>query len=250
MRPGSEEEFRECPTCKSKNELSHRFCTQCGRSLDEGSDEKMLAVKHRFKGRVLVTIGSIVLYILGNGYLHWRDMGISPLYFQFFFLLLVGFLIKKFPGDLKGAASMDRTFPKSTWIYLGLQSVITVLVFFLNDMINEWGSYSEPDPLADYRGHSAPLLMALLSIAVFPPITEELAFRGLLFGQLSELTVPRVVISVTAFLFAWVHFSFISLIWLFPAGIFLGWVRSREGIIWPCIYCHAIHNSAAVLSGL
>tara|TARA_Y100000780_G_C13561857_1_gene369410 strand:- start:355 stop:666 length:312 start_codon:yes stop_codon:yes gene_type:complete len=86
------------------------------------------------------------------------------------------------------------------------------------------------------------MFWAILFIAITPPIFEELAFRGFLFNQLQKVVSERVTIIATAFIFALVHFSFISLLWIFPFGIVLGYLRSKYNTLWYGIIIHFIHN--------
>jgi membrane protease YdiL (CAAX protease family) len=91
------------------------------------------------------------------------------------------------------------------------------------------------------------LLWAIFFIVILPPIFEELAFRGFLFNQLQKVTSQNVTIVATAFIFALVHFSFISFIWIFPFGLVLGYLRSRYNTLWLGIIIHFIHNLSIVL---
>lgn len=122
------------------------------------------------------------------------------------------------------------------------------VVYFGIDFINEL-----IDPLAstntfeEYSYLEYPLLWAIISIAIMPPIFEELAFRGYLFGVLKKITSDQITIIATSFLFALVHFSFISLLWIFPFGLFLGYLRKKYNTLWLCMIAHFIHNFIVVM---
>lgn len=92
-----------------------------------------------------------------------------------------------------------------------------------------------------------PLALSLVSTAVFPALTEELAFRGILFLQLDCLSGTQAAIMVTGILFAFVHFSMLSMYWLLLAGLLYGWVRAREGHLWVGVVLHMLHNATVVV---
>ncbi len=94
----------------------------------------------------------------------------------------------------------------------------------------------------DYASYTNSLFWAVLFTAIFPPIFEELAFRGFLFNQLRNFANPWVTIIATAFIFALVHFSFLSILWIFPFGLVLGYLRHRYKTLWLGIIVHFIHN--------
>ncbi|WP_411765949.1 lysostaphin resistance A-like protein [Winogradskyella sp. A3E31] len=87
-----------------------------------------------------------------------------------------------------------------------------------------------------------PLPWAILFVAITPPVFEELAFRGFLFNQLEGIISTKATIIATAFIFALIHFSFISLLWIFPFGLLLGYLRSKYQTLWYGIVIHFIHN--------
>ena len=65
-----------------------------------------------------------------------------------------------------------------------------------------------------------------------PAIFEELGFRGFLLSNLLKITEVDQAVYVSAFLFAIIHLSFISLFWLIPFALFLGFTRIKEQTIW------------------
>lgn len=101
--------------------------------------------------------------------------------------------------------------------------------------------------LAGYSESSYPLLIALISYALFPAIFEELAFRGFLFNNLHYLSGKKAAIIGSAFLFTLVHFSILSFFWLFPFGLLLAYFRSRYNTLLYGMIGHFIHNSMVVL---
>ena len=91
-----------------------------------------------------------------------------------------------------------------------------------------------------------PVTWMILSIAVYPAIFEELAFRGFMHNYLLKLIDWRATVLITAFLFALMHLSFFSFIWLFPFGWLLAWLRAKHHTLWYGIIFHFIFNLTAI----
>lgn len=101
-----------------------------------------------------------------------------------------------------------------------------------------------------YSIYTMPVLIMVYSIAVNPAIFEELAFRGVIYNYLNNFLDARLVVIITAFMFAIVHLNLISLLWLIPFGILVGVMRKRYGTIWYGVIFHFVFNFIAVLFDL
>jgi len=86
-----------------------------------------------------------------------------------------------------------------------------------------------------------------IAIALFVPVVEEMACRGLGF-RLLEAYGQRVAIVGSAVAFALAHGAVIDLPWVLVTGLGLGYVRSRSGSLYPCIALHTIVNGVAVVA--
>ena len=86
-----------------------------------------------------------------------------------------------------------------------------------------------------------------LAIAVFVPIVEEAACRGLGFRLLEPFGQPVAIVG-SAIAFALAHGAVIDLPWVLVTGLGLGYLRSRSGSLFPCIALHAFVNGVAVLA--
>lgn len=86
-----------------------------------------------------------------------------------------------------------------------------------------------------------------VAIAVFVPIVEEAACRGLGF-RLLEAYGQRVAVVGSAVAFALAHGAVIDLPWVLVTGLGLGYLRSRSASLYPCVALHAIVNGVAVLA--
>jgi len=86
-------------------------------------------------------------------------------------------------------------------------------------------------------------IMALISLAFFPPVFEEILFRGIILpGFLSHYS-SRKAILLSALLFAIAHLNLYQFTSALLAGLLLGWLYYRTKSLWPCIFGHAFYNS-------
>jgi membrane protease YdiL (CAAX protease family) len=92
-------------------------------------------------------------------------------------------------------------------------------------------------------------LASLLLIVVAAPISEEIFFRGFVFGGLRR-AMPWVVAAVASSV-VWGVFHFTGpaswgvVLQLSIFGVALAWLYERTGSIWPAIVVHAINNALA-----
>jgi sodium transport system permease protein len=98
--------------------------------------------------------------------------------------------------------------------------------------------------------NGAPGLMAIVIVlAVLPAAFEELAFRGFVLSGMQRMKSSLGAVVVSSFFFALAHAVFQQSILAFVAGLMFGVIAWRTGSIFPCIACHAVHNSMSILLG-
>lgn len=125
----------------------------------------------------------------------------------------------------------------------GMAVSVVVLSNYLNQAFNlEFSNHIEA-----FRIACNSFIIGILFISVLPALVEEILFRGLLFNNLLRFTRPKNVILITGILFSFVHFSFISLIWLFPIGLILGYFRFRYRTIWYAVLFHMVYNASVFM---
>ena len=115
---------------------------------------------------------------------------------------------------------------------------------FLNHLIGK----EVQDYYISYQENTSNVyLYGLIFVALMPGFIEEFLFRGILFNHLLKLTSPKSTIMVSSILFSFIHFSLFSLLWLFPIGLFLGYLRFRYRTIWYSIFFHSLYNASIFL---
>lgn len=141
---------------------------------------------------------------------------------------------------------------------LGLQLVLSLaflpLVFIL---FPDGGSAQEVSSAISGLGSVASRVTAVAISVVLAPVTEELAFRGILIKALGTRT-RRSLIVISALVFSLFHLlglassdfiqsAVIVLPQLFIVGVVLAWVTLRSGRLGPAIFLHSGFNLLAAL---
>jgi membrane protease YdiL (CAAX protease family) len=91
-------------------------------------------------------------------------------------------------------------------------------------------------------------IAAVVMIALFAPISEELFFRGFLFaGVRSRWSLWPAAIA-SGLIFGLVHAptGITTVVPLAALGIALCWLYDRTGSLWPCVIAHMINNGLAL----
>ncbi len=93
-----------------------------------------------------------------------------------------------------------------------------------------------------------PVWLAFVLLVVLAPLSEELLFRGFIYGGLSRSVLgPVGTILVTAAVWTLIHVQYTWLIMsqVFIYGVVFGIARWKSGSLWPPIVAHAIINLIA-----
>jgi membrane protease YdiL (CAAX protease family) len=135
----------------------------------------------------------------------------------------------------------------ASWRVAGAALAATYAASFVEEIVLGHGSREQAVPQFWDPTRADAFVANAIAVAVFVPIVEELACRGLGF-RLLEAYGQRVAIVGSAIAFALAHGAVIDLPWVLVTGLGLGYLRSRSGSIYPCVALHAIVNGVAVLA--
>ena len=177
---------------------------------------------------------------------------------EVYFLFLVAALIVF--GGIKGLydkLNFKFTSIKDIWLVLKWYGIVLgacVIIYFLlspiigplpNTLLQVLRHASDMSRLS-YAGFLTWFLIIIRAV-ILAPLTEELLFRGLLYGWLRSYFSAVITIILTTLLFTGMHFYPI----LFPVavsfGLISGWVRERTGSSFNFVIAH-IANSILFLA--
>ena len=82
----------------------------------------------------------------------------------------------------------------------------------------------------------------IILFCICPAIVEEIAFRGLVQHWLQAALTPLKAMVLASALFVALHFSIISLPYLFGLAMLLGWTKYKTGSLYPAMLIHFLHN--------
>ncbi|MCB9255689.1 MAG: CPBP family intramembrane metalloprotease [Chitinophagales bacterium] len=90
--------------------------------------------------------------------------------------------------------------------------------------------------------------IVFFTMAIFPALSEEMYFRGLIEGVLIDLKLKAPhVIFISSLLFAMMHFQFYYMLPLLFMGALLGYIYYRTRNLWYSIIVHLVNNGLIVL---
>ncbi|MDT0558134.1 type II CAAX endopeptidase family protein [Ichthyenterobacterium sp. W332] len=236
----------ECKQCHKQFVKAVNFCGFCGASIQSTKVEK----RNIALNLVIVFFITFLLFALAVYLINERleSSLVKELVIELAFAsLVIGFSLFDWKAILK-----TYKVPKlsgNIWAWTFIIPILSSIVvyYFVNAMNTILFGDSDYSYFESYLYLDNPLPWAIFFVAILPPIFEELAFRGFLFNQLQKIVSERMTIVGTAFLFALVHFSLISFLWIFPFGLLLGYLRSKYKTLWLGIIIHFIHNLIIIL---
>ena len=234
-----------CQHCAQPKDDTRLYCGSCGKKATHGRDiEENKAIQLVIAFYLSFLVFAVVSFFMYDNEINLKNEIILEAVFM---LLTIGFTFFGFK-KVYALYSIKQLTLLNVSFSLLFPVVSAVVVFFSINFINETFFYEESiNVFFEYDGVPNAFFWILIFYTVIPPIFEELAFRGFLFNQLSIIANWKVTVLATAFLFALVHFSFVSFLWIFPFGIVLGYLRHRYNTLWLGMIIHFIHNLLVVL---
>jgi CAAX protease family protein len=181
-----------------------------------------------------------------------RDGGAIVLFIFVSAPVQVGLLIvaAAYKGD--AAAYLGYKWPRVSEVVFSVAALVVLLV--VGDTVSWLAGRDIVDRFQSdiyQAAKSANLLLLLLvAVTVFIPITEESLFRGFLFrGWLRAPNHAWPVIAITAGLFAVIHvqYDWFLMCQVFAFGVFFGWIRWATGSTILTMLLHGLVNLEGVI---
>jgi len=228
---------RACTNCGTKLAIEARFCNNCGftQAISKTFDNNW----QRILIGLLCFFGALTIVCLAGNFSGDTDL-------DFFLLIDLLFIVITVTGaailwnDIKPFLKW-KSFNLLKVICYGLLSVLlAIVVNIIIDWLNKSMFGVEIYYYKAFEHLKYAKLITILMIAVQP-----LAFRGVMQSGLSRVIEPQQAVYLTAFLFAIIHMSFISLFWLIPFAILLSYLRNKENTLWYGVVMHFCFNATA-----
>lgn len=238
-----------CKVCSKQAKGFRRFCYNCGNYL--GSDSMNISLYKN--GSLQAAFLFFCIYLSACLIVRFTSLfdDYSRLFWVEIFLAVNTLIFAAVTFRSIKPLLKFRNFTVMRLIgCISLAAIISVIINIAVSKLNISFFGTDESFYSRYSIYSAPALVMIYSIAIYPAIFEELAFRGVVYNYLNNFLDERLVVIVTAFMFAIVHLNFISLFWLVPFGILAGAMRKRFGTIWYGVAFHFTFNFVAVIFDL
>ena len=244
-----QEGFLDKKTCFQCNEPINndsRFCNHCGvaQNVEELKivDRKWGNIKHI----ALFYLFDIVICCIASNIDAFKTFTWHIVFVSILAIIAVTFFCD---GWQKNKTLL--AWPKFSFIKLLGYCLLAAVASFIVGYSVDWLNYTIFSKEFDYYGMYSKYrygeILLIFFVAIMPALFEELAFRGYLLQKLLDISDKKQAIFISAFLFAILHMSFISLFWLMPFALLLGYTRIKENTIWYGVFFHFTFNFTACM---
>lgn len=157
-----------------------------------------------------------------------------------FFSLYVYYFFKEYFVSV-----FKATIDIKTLILILMFTLIIALVYLnFQDYIYRFANLKLPELngiyLSKYR-----IFLGLIFFSILPALFEEIFYRGLIYDKLKLIYSDKNVVIISSLLFYFSHLiygSIISILYIIPLGLLLGFLRTKyNNLVYP-IVCHFFYN--------
>lgn len=224
-----------CPFCTTPFKPAAAFCGSCGQRRPVQRDGRPIKLAILFYvALLLVAAAGMIVGLLTEDYFT-TGVGITVM----FAIVTLAFVLPN--RALLADLSRGPGFSIGGYALILVASlpIVGAVAAYVHGL-HGWFGIQLPSELTEFEGRS--VLWPLLMVVVLPPLVEELAFRGVIYGGLRKSLRVGEAILVSSFAFAMLHLSVPSLVTHLPLGVYFCWLRYRSGSLWPAVFAHACHN--------
>ncbi|HRJ73186.1 MAG TPA: CPBP family intramembrane metalloprotease [Terrimicrobiaceae bacterium] len=135
----------------------------------------------------------------------------------------------------------------------GLAAAIPAIYFVHAVSMAGFGPDARPQPILQFFNTHTELparLALILTAVVVAPVSEEIIFRGYLYGVIRRYAGRWWAVVISAMLFAAIHGHLPSLAGLFVLAVALSLIYEASGSLWTSILMHAAFNSMTLIVSL
>jgi uncharacterized protein len=241
---------QECPECNTLVSATDRFCNHCGGFLKKEAGGLSIFSNSSLRNGFLLYLAYLLICFIYKNNIEWFDDINWQFVLEILFAGIAIFYTYRLWPSMKFVLRFNNF---KIWLLLAVIAGAGLMSFGVNRLVDKLNVtfFHNPHTLYEiYKIYQWPIPVMILSMAVFPGIFEELTFRGVIYKYFADVLDERLVIVITAFIFAAIHLSVISLFWLIPFGLIIGFLRYRFNTIWYGIVFHFVFNLTACLLDL
>lgn len=126
-----------------------------------------------------------------------------------------------------------------------LSILVIVPALYALNMVN--AALDLPNLMEDMFNEMSESVPALISIALFGPVIEEIVFRRVIIDDcIARFGKPWLAILISSVLFGVIHGNPAQMVFAFLVGLVFGWVYIRTGSMLPGLIGHIINNTVGV----
>ena len=227
-----------CPVCATAFKDAAAFCASCGRRRGAFETEGVGFAIRFYLALLAVQILAMVLVRTGTA-------TFTAIVFATGALAIVTFVTAGVHHELALPAYRRIGFGPLGYVLILIAAPVVILAIasYVHGLAHAFGIHQ--DELEAFEGHGVPAMLGVIALA--PPVFEELAFRGLIYGALAKSLQRSEAYLISSFAFAMLHMSIPSLLTHLPLGLYLCWLRERSGSMYPPMFAHFCHNLGVVL---
>lgn len=240
-----------CLGCGHQLRVGALFCASCGLAL--GETEPLIAPTQeapREDGwnalRPALSLFGALLAISFAAMLAYKVDADSPWIDVFASaagaVVILGFAWRDKDAVTRVSSSPARLPPLLTLITLGVGTLLVQGYFALLSQLGV--------PFLRFTDNMLeagwPAWTAYVSIAVYPAVFEEVAFRGVILGRIERVLGTTEAWLVQAAMFSVLHLMPLIFPSHFVLGIVFGWLRLRSGSLLPGMIAHGLWNAWVV----
>jgi uncharacterized protein len=235
---------RHCFHCNEFITAESRFCKFCGSAQPNETENLPEQQWLDIKKLVLFFSLEAVICSIGSFIKYFKTLGWSIT----FDIILAIITISFFGLDWSKSKSILKWRSFSIFKLVGyciLSLTCSLVVSFFVGWLNRSLFAKEYSYYEFYRQYQYGKELTILFVAIMPALFEELAYRGFVLGKLLLVVDKKQAIFISAFLFAIMHMTILSLVWLVPFALFLAYIRIKENTLWYGVFIHFTFNFTA-----
>lgn len=234
-----EAESLQCFSCHSDLPPSSNFCRVCG--IAQNQEQIIIHSKRWPALKEIAVFLSIELTCCIAVRLIPESIGSTIIFDTLMALTAITFFIGNWEENKHLLKWPDFSLKKLLF-YIILSFITSITLNILIEYINKIIFHQSQFDGSIYNTHPYGKYMMIVSLAIFPALFEELAYRGYLMQRLLNVVAKKEAIYISSFLFFLMHFSIISFFWLIPFAMILTYIRLKEKTIWYGVFIHLIFN--------